>query len=77
MPQREVQGGRQLGTAVEIYRSHPLNPLPAIFCGQVLAFQYFGQVKPSSAPVTYSKQIFYKIDPHFFDPDSRRRVPHS
>jgi hypothetical protein len=67
MPQIEVQSEQLSQTAVEIHRSQPLTPLSVIFCGQVLTFQYFGQIKPLSVrPQTIQNRDFTRSIRNFF-----------
>jgi hypothetical protein len=76
MPQNEVQGVRQLETAVEIHCSQPLTPLSVIFCGQVLAFQYFGQIKPDRpARKLFKTEILQDRSVFFFNPECPGRAP--
>ena len=46
MPQNKIEGAPQLETSAQNLSSSALIPLPVIFCEQVLASQYFGQIKP-------------------------------
>jgi hypothetical protein len=70
MPQSEVQSEQLSQTAVEIHRSQPLSPLSVIFCGQVLTFQYFAQIKPyRSARKLFKTEILQDRSAIFFNPE--------
>jgi hypothetical protein len=75
MPQNKIQGAPQLETSAQNLSSSALTPLPAIFCEQVLAFQYFGQIKPDRPTrKVLETEILQNRSVFFFDPESRSRA---
>jgi hypothetical protein len=70
MPQDAAQSVERPQTAVEIHRGRPLTLLPIIFCKQVLAFQYFGQIRlyrPTRKP--FKRKVLRKSIHFISDPD--------
>ena len=77
MLQSKLQSEQQPQTTVETPRTQPLTSPSIIFCGQVLTFQYFGQIKPyRPARKLFKTEILQNRSIFFFDPDSLLHPPH-
>jgi hypothetical protein len=76
MPRNKVQGVQHSEMAIKIPARQHQTPLSVVFCGQVLAFQYFGQINPDRpAPKLFKTEILQNRSVFFLSPDSRRRMP--